>query len=358
MDALTLVLFLVGLVLLTFGADYLVKGAAHLAGRMGISPLIIGLTVVAFGTSAPELAVSIDAAFSGRSDIALGNVVGSNICNVLLILGISALAAPLVVDRQLVRVDVPVMIGMTLLVAVFALDGRLTRGDGAVLFAGLIAYVLLLRRIAQRDKARAEALVAEADVEEAQHSSPWLSVAQVIGGLVMLVVGANWLVDGAVSLARMMGLSELVIGLTIVAIGTSLPELATSVMASLKGQRDIAIGNIVGSNIFNILAVLGISSLISPTGVGVAEAAVAFDIPVMILVALFCLPLFLIGYEITRLNGLLLLVWYGLYTAYLIFNSNDPAFAVALKDMMVTVALPLTALWLSVGLWRQRRSAA
>lgn len=357
MDVLTLVLFVLGLVLLTFGADILVRGASTLAGSFGISPLIIGLTVVAFGTSAPELAVSINAAWVGQADIAIGNVVGSNICNVLLILGLSALAAPLVVQRQLIRLDVPVMIGASLFLSALALDGRLGRLDGLLLTAALVGYIAFLLYLARQDRARAAAVMAEVEISEDDKQHPLRSLAYIVAGLVMLVLGSDWLVNGAVMLARSFGLSELVIGLTIVSVGTSLPELATSVMASLKGERDIAIGNVVGSNIFNILSVLGISSLISPSGLNVAEAALRFDIPVMLTLSLLTLPLLYIGFRISRARGALLLSWYVAYVCYLVLGAQQPAVAEALWSGMVWIGLPLTLVWLGAGSLRQWRSA-
>jgi K+-dependent Na+/Ca+ exchanger-like protein len=251
MTSMTFIYLLAGLVLLVAGAEVLVRGAAKLAAHFGIPPLIIGLTVVAFGTSAPETAVSVQAAFNGSGDLAIGNVIGSNIANVLLILGITALVAPLLVSRQLIRLDVPIMIGASLVTYALALDGSLSRLDGALLFAGIIAYTSFLIISSRKSKAPA---ADEFSVEYGPEAAPkpyatLLNLALIIAGLVLLVSGSNFLVTGAVSLARALGLSELVIGLTVIAIGTSLPELATSVMAAFKGERDIAVGNIVGSNI-------------------------------------------------------------------------------------------------------------
>jgi len=355
-DVLTIVLFVIGLGLLTIGADILVKGAATLAGSFGIAPLIIGLTVVAFGTSAPELAVSINSSFQGQSDIALGNVVGSNICNVLLILGLSAIAAPLVVQRQLVRIDVPVMIGASIIMAALALDGRLGRWDGALLSIGLLAYIGFLLHLSRKNKAIAAAVLAEVDIDEEDKAHPLKSVAFIVVGLAMLVLGSTWLVDGAVMFARSLGISELVIGLTIVSIGTSLPELATSVMASIKGERDIAIGNIVGSNIFNIFSVLGISALVAPDGIRVAAQAMQFDIPVMLAISVLCLPLFYIGFSISRARGAMLLAWYVGYVCYLVMQGNDSPSLPTLVAMFY-VALPLTLIWLSLGCIKQWRAA-
>jgi cation:H+ antiporter len=236
MELMTLLLLLAGLVLLTFGADVLVKGASSLAGSLGISPLVIGLTVVAFGTSAPEMSVSVSSAFKGSAEIAVGNVVGSNIFNVLFILGVSAMVASLMVQKQLVRFDIPIMIYGSLLVLLMSIDGQISRFDGLLLFLGIVVYTVFLIKEARREGV----LVLESGDDIAPPQPLWKNIILIVVGLVMLVVGSQWLVDGAVEIAKYFGLSELVIGLTIVAVGTSLPELATSVMASLKGERDIA----------------------------------------------------------------------------------------------------------------------
>lgn len=351
MTLMTFVYLIAGLVLLVAGAEVLVRGAAKLAAQFGISPLVIGLTVVAFGTSAPETAVSVQAALNGSGDIAIGNVVGSNIANVLLILGMTALVAPLVVSRQLIRLDVPIMIGASLVTFGLAWDGELSRIDGALLFAGVVAYTLFLIISSRREKA------AEADDEFAKEfgldepakpHAGLINAGLVLAGLVLLVVGSNFLVEGAVALARALGLSELVIGLTVIAIGTSLPELATSIMAAIRGERDIAVGNIVGSNIFNLLCVLGLASLVSPQTIGVSSNALAFDFPVMIAVAFACLPIFFAGYSINRWEGLLFMAYYVAYTAYLIMASTGRPFAELFGEAMLGYALPLTAVTLLV----------
>ncbi|MDA0824547.1 MAG: calcium/sodium antiporter, partial [Proteobacteria bacterium] len=255
-----------GLILLVGGAEVLVRGASKLAAQFGIPPLIIGLTVVAFGTSTPETAVSVQAAMNGSGDLAIGNVVGSNIANVLLILGLTALIAPLIVSRQLIRLDVPIMIGASLLTLALAWDGQLDRSDGAILFACILAYTAFLITSGRREQAvKDDEFIKEFGLQAAPKPYAWgINLSLIIAGLFLLVSGSNLLVEGAVSLARALGLSELVIGLTVVAIGTSLPELATSVTAAFRGERDIAVGNIVGSNIFNLLCVLGLSALVSP----------------------------------------------------------------------------------------------
>jgi cation:H+ antiporter len=351
MSAVTIVLFIVGLVLLVVGADVLVGGAARLAARFGISPLVIGLTVVAFGTSAPELAVSVTSALSadGGADVALGNVVGSNIFNVLFILGLSALVAPLVVQRQLVRLDVPLMILACGACWLMALDGVVGRIDGIVLVVALLAYTGLLLRIARKSGEDAPAEIPTTEPTALTARLP-VQLVMLVGGLAMLVVGSGWLVDGAVAFARLFGVSELIIGLTIVAAGTSLPEVATSVLAAYRGQRDIAVGNVVGSNIFNIFCVLGISSAVAPSGVAVAPAALAFDIPVMTAVAVACLPLFITGGALSRWEGLLFLLYYIAYTTYLILASQQHDSLASYRDAMMYVALPLTVLTIFVCL--------
>ncbi len=352
MSMMTFVYLIAGLVLLVAGAEVLVRGAAKLAAQFGIPPLVIGLTVVAFGTSAPETAVSVQASLNGSGDIAIGNVLGSNIANVLLILGMTSLVAPLIVSRQLIRLDVPIMIGASLVTYALAWDGALSRLDGALLFALVIGYTLFLIISSRRANA-----AATADDEFAKEfgldaqPKPYASLINaglVIVGLVLLVAGSNFLVEGAVSLARALGLSELVIGLTVIAIGTSLPELATSILAAIRGERDIAVGNIVGSNIFNLLCVLGLASLVSPEAIGVAANALAFDFPVMIAVALACLPIFFTGYSINRWEGLLFLAYYVAYTVYLVMVSTGRPFAETFGDAVIGYAVPLTAVTLMV----------
>lgn len=350
MTLMTFVYLIAGLVLLVAGAEVLVRGAAKLAAQFGIPPLIIGLTVVAFGTSAPETAVSVQAAFNGSGDLAIGNVIGSNIANVLLILGLTALIAPLIVSRQLIRLDVPIMIGASLLTFGLAWDGSLSRLDGALLFAGVLAYTGFLIYSARKDKGGDDDEFAkEFGLDEAPKPYAWaINLGLIIAGLVLLVTGSNFLVEGAVTLARALGISELVIGLTVVAVGTSLPELATSILAAIKGERDIAVGNIVGSNIFNLLCVLGLASLVSPAAISVSPNALAFDFPVMIAVAVACLPIFFAGYRINRWEGLLFLAYYVAYTLYLILSSTGRPFADVMGEAILGYVLPLTAVTLVV----------
>lgn len=349
--------FLIGLVFLILGAEALVRGASRLAAILGISPLVIGLTVVAIGTSSPELAVAVKAALGGQGDIALGNVVGSNVCNTLLILGISALIVPLIVMQQLVRLDVPLMIGLSFLVLIFSLDNRLGRIDGLILVVGLVIYFWFL--ISQ---SRKESSVVRAEYEQEFGLQPsakahWmLNLGLAVGGLVLLVLGSRWLVDSAVVFAQFLGVSELIIGLTIIAIGTSLPEVVTSVIAAIRGERDIAVGNVVGSNILNIMAVLGFASLVAPTGIKVSPAIIGFDLPVMIAVALVCLPIFFTGGVISRLEGALLLCYYIAYTLYLILSAAEHDALPKFSAVMLYFVIPITAITLIVVSMREYRS--
>lgn len=333
---------LAGLILLTVGADRLVAGASRLATRLGIPSLVIGLTVVAFGTSAPELAVSTAGALKGSSDLALGNVVGSNLFNILFILGACALILPLAIGRQLIRVDVPVMILASLLCWGMCADGRMSRMEGIVLLAGLAAYTWVQVVIARRHRQQQGSEQGTAPASTAQISPAW-SVLWVVVGLVLLVVGADWLVDGSVRLARWLGISELVIGLTIVAAGTSLPEVATSIMATIKGEREIAVGNVVGSNIFNIGVVLGLSVVISGN-LPVSPDCLALDMPLMVLTAVVCLPFFISGHRLSRLEGGVLLAAYAGYVLLLVLVASLHLTQAQAVRWMWYAGLPVLAL--------------
>lgn len=356
MSAMTVVLFVAGLGLLVLGAEWLVRGASRLAAALGISPLVIGLTVVAFGTSAPEVAVSVKSAWAGQPDLALGNVVGSNIFNVLLILGASAVVTPLLVSSQLIRLDVPVLIGLSVLTLLLAGDGSIGRLDGAILFAGAVAYTAF--QIRQSRKESAAIRDEYAQEYGPKPSSTAANLAFVGAGLALLVLGSRWLVNGAVAFAQALGVSELVIGLTVVAAGTSLPEVATSILAAFRGERDIAVGNVVGSNIFNLLAVLGLAGLVAPSGLPAPAALLRFDLPVMVAVAIACLPIFASGATIARWEGALFLFYFAAYTAYVVLAAQQhdalPAFSAAMEAFV----LPLTAVTLAVVGWRAWRARA
>lgn len=359
MDSVILILFVCGFILLVYGAELLVRGASALARTFGISPLVVGLTVVAFGTSSPELGVSIMSAFSGQADIALGNVVGSNIANVLLILGLSALAAPLIVSRQLIRIEVPLMIGVSLLAWGLALDGMIGRLDGLLLFAGVATYtVWAIRRSRRETSAKVDEFAEEFGhtVKDGPGKPSLLRQGLlVLAGLALLGIGSRWLVSGAVYLAKYFGVSDLLIGLTIVSVGTSLPELATSVMASLRGHRDIAVGNIVGSNLFNILAVLGLTAVVAPAGIPVAVQAINFDFPVMVAVMFACLPIFFTRHLIARWEGALFFAYYLAYTLYLVFAALEHTALPNFRLAMVWFVMPLTLVTLAVGVIRYLR---
>jgi cation:H+ antiporter len=349
----TWLLLILGLVLLVFGADLLVRGAARLAGNFGVPALVIGLTVVAFGTSAPELAVSVKAAYSGQAELAIANVVGSNIFNVLFILGLSALISPLLISRQLIRQDVPLMVGVSVVAAVMAFNGSINRIEALILVAGLISYTAFL--FYQGRKQGMDTADEEVEVMLKVKVPAWQNVLLVVGGLVLLVLGARWLVQSAVEIATMLGVNEAVIGLTIVAAGTSLPEVVTSVVATLRGERDIAVGNVVGSNIFNVLCVLGLSGLFSPTPLLAGEQLALLDMPVMLGVALLCVPLFFSGAILDRIEGGLFLALYVAYVWYLVAVALAQPYIPTLQNSIVFGLLPLVLVYTLYSLWHSLR---
>ncbi len=301
-------LLILSLVALYFGADRLVKGSSSLALRAKISPLVVGLTVVAFGTSAPELVVSISSVLNGQGDIAIGNIVGSNIFNICIILGIAAMIYPLQTKKQLIRIDIPLMILTSLVFVLFFWSGHLERWQGGLFVLGIISYLVFSFHMSRKEQKEKEELQ--------EQLPPWyINLSNIVIGLVILVLGSQLLVDNATIIARSMGVSEAVIGLTIVAAGTSMPELATSVVAALKKNPEIALGNAVGSNIFNILAIAGITSLIHPIE---ALSVNYIDLLVMLAVSLILLPLAWSRYRLSRGEGLFLVVSYIGYTLWLL----------------------------------------
>jgi|SRR5690625_241362 len=350
----TLAWFLAGLVALVIGAEILVRGASRLATSFGISKLIIGLTVVAFGTSAPELAVSIYSGLEGETDIMLGNIVGSNITNILLILGVTALIIPLQVNPRLIRIDVPIMIGCTLLLILFSASGFITFWQCMVLVTIMVIYLIYLAR-----NSSAEELLSEEPEEAAGITASWpFSVFFVVAGLALLVLGANWLVNSAVVIARALGISELVIGLTIIAGGTSLPEVTTAVVAALRREQELVISTVVGSNILNILAVLGIAGAIIPEPIPVQASLLNFDLLFLLAVSFACMPIFFTGHEITRREGALFLGYYIAYIVYLLLSSAEhdalPAYSVVMIAFVVPITV-ITILTISIREWRKRR---
>lgn len=334
--------FLAGLVLLVGGAEMLIRGATRLAFRWGVPPLVVGLTVVAYGTSLPELVVSAKASLAGQSGLALGNVLGSNIFNVFLILGASALVRPLMVTRTIIWREVPVMIATSLLVWGMAWDGRISRGDGLVLVATMVAYTVYQVWAGLKEGSGG-------GLSTEKPGSIGSNLIFILAGLGVLVLGARWMLSGSVSIARGLGINELIIGLTVVAAGTSLPEVATSLLATWRGQREIAIGNVVGSNIFNILGVLGFAALLVPGGVAVPSSAFNFDFPVMA-AAMACLPIFLTGHTIARWEGAVFLFYYMAYTLFLILDAAQHDALAGFSAAMWFVVLPLTAISLGVGM--------
>ncbi len=354
---LTLALFLGGLIALVIGAELLVRGASKLALSLGISPLVVGLTIVAVGTSSPEVAVSVGAALNGQTDIAVGNVVGSNIFNILLILGVSALIIPLLVNAQIVRQEVPIMIGASLLLLTFGLDGQVGRVEAGVLLALLVAYVVFLIVQSRREQSAELAMKAAPAIDAAAAKPSLMQQLLLIGaGLALLVLGSNWLVDASIALAQAMGVSDLVIGLTIVAAGTSMPEVATSVMAAIRKERDIAIGNVVGSNIFNILGCLGLAGVVSPIGLPIAPSVLNFDLWVMLAVAFACLPVFLTGRTIARWEGAVFVFYYLAYVTYLILAAQQHDSLGAFSGVMLGFVVPLTVVTLVVSVSRPAAS--
>ena len=360
---LDIVFVIAGLALLVAGGEALVRGASTLAAKVGLSPLIIGLVVVSAATSAPELAVTVDAVLRGEPDLALGNVVGSNIVNILLILGVSALFLPLLIKRQIVRFDLPVMAGISILLLVVSLDGQIGRLDGVLLLAGLIAHTVVSIVVGRRE-VRAEDEEPDRPAPGAAPVPLWLAAILLLSGIGLLVLGAQLLVNGAVSIATELGVSSLVIGLTVVAVGTSLPELATSIIAVRRGERDMAVGNIVGSNIFNIGMVLGLPAILFGEGIPVPAAAIALDLPLMLAAAIALLPIAFTGFVVARWEGGLFVALYIAYTVYLVLSATQHDALEGVTDVMLWFVLPLVGVTLivvtayEVGVIRGRRQAA
>lgn len=348
---------LAGLVLLVAGGEVLVRGASNIAAAIGMSPLVVGLTVVSFATSAPEFAVTMKSVAAGSPGLAVGNVVGSNIANILLVLGIAAIITPLAVKSRVVRFDVPVMIGLSLIVTVMAFNGVIARWQGAILVVLLAVYVIWTVRIGRSDpEGEKEKLdpdwidgeLRPEPVAERSTRNMLASGVMVAVGIGALVLGASVLVSGATTIASALGLSDLVIGLTIVAVGTSLPELATSIVAALRGERDLAVGNAVGSNIFNLGAVLGFAAILSPDGIVIPEGAQNLDFLLMTGVAILLLPVVYTGYAVGRWEGILFVSYYVAYTTYLLLMSSEHESLAPFSTVMLAFVIPLTFLFLIV----------
>jgi cation:H+ antiporter len=384
-------LILGGLILLVVGGEVLVRGASDIARKVGMSRLVVGLTVVSFATSAPEFAVTMDAVFSGSPGLAIGNVVGSNIANILLVLGVAAAVSPLAVRSRVVKLDVPVMIVLSVLVTIFALNGVLATWQGIFLASALVCYVIGAVRVGHRDSAmetealdpswqttpvpidtdgmsaslRPEQAAADRELTDPNpdpdlpepngDSDPETLRAQIsvtraviliIVGVALLVVGARLLVDGATQIAVGLGVSEVIIGLTVVAIGTSLPELATSVVAVMRGESDLAVGNAVGSNIFNLGFVLGTAAIVAPGGIQVPESVANFDFVLMTAVAVLLLPVAYTRKSIDRWEGWLFLAYYAAYTSYLLLASSEHDALGSFSVVMLAFVVPITVVLL------------
>ncbi len=338
----TFIWFAVGLIALIGGAELLVRSVSKLAVTLGISKLIIGLTVVAFGTSAPELAVSIRAGIDGNTDLMLGNIVGSNITNTLLILGLAALIIPLKVHVKLIRWDVPIMIFVTILVYILALNGSISFFECLLLTCILIAYLIFLIRQGGDTDFKIKAKEKRSPVKIFANS------VMSISGFFILVTGAGWLINSSLIFAEMAGVSELTIGLTVVAIGTSLPEIVVVLIAAIRGEKDLAVGSIIGSNILNFLAVLGVSGLFIPGAIPVQEALIRFDLIILLVASIFCIPIFYTGHKIVRWEGILFLCLYFSYLFYLFLSSNDHGFVSVFTSIMLYFVLPVTLITLLV----------
>lgn len=350
----TILIFCLGLGALVLGSEFLVRGASRLASTMGVSPLVVGLTVVAYGTSAPEVAVSVNAVLSGNTDLAVGNVVGSNIFNILFILGISALITPLVVNAQIIRQEIPVLIFASLLLLGISANGRIGFLESGILLVALAGYtVFLILQSRKEAQAIRDEYAAQNQWESRWDRPVFVQILLILAGLALLVQGSEWLVDAAVVFAKQLGVSDIVVGLTIVAAGTSMPEVATSVMAALKKERDIAVGNVIGSNTFNILGGLGITGVMASGGISVPASVMNFDLWVMLAVCFACIPVFLTGREIARWEGGVFLAYYVAYVAYLILAAQQHDALAAYSSTMMIFVIPITVVTLLVLMIRR-----
>lgn len=356
MTLLSVVAVVAGLVVLVGGAELLVRGARHLAVNLGISPLVVGLTVVAFGTSAPEMAVGVQAALDGETNLAMGNVVGSNMFNVLAVLGISALIGALVVHQKLVRGEVVIIVAVTAGLLIVGLGGTITRWWGVVLLALIVAYTVWAIR---RERDEPEDVVAEYDAEFGDRDGDarphWaVNAGLVVVGLAALVIGSRWLVSGASDIAVGVGMSELLVGVTIVAVGTSLPELATSVVAAVRGERDIAVGNVMGSNLFNLLVVLGLAAVVSPVGVPVDATVIGFQLPALLFVSVLCVGVLWTGFAIQRWEGAMFLVLYVGYLATTVVDTQFPDAVGTARTVVIALGV-LAVVLVAITTLRSRR---
>jgi cation:H+ antiporter len=343
-----IILLVVSCIGLLVGGELLVRAASRIAFLLGMSSLMIGLTVVSFGTSAPELFISVQSALSGHGDLAVGNIIGSNISNTLLILGICAVVAPLAVPSQLIRREIPIMIMVSLLFMALSLNGMISRFDGIILVFCLLLFIsfsIVVSKRERKDILDSRSDDTSDDVPDAVVPFMEGIFANSILGVFALFIlssSSSAFVSSASEIARWLGVSELVIGLTVVAVGTSLPELITSIVATYRGEHDLAVGNVVGSNIFNILCVLGICSIIQP--LQIPSAALSFDIPILLVSAIACLPIMFVGKVVNRFDGLFFTCMYGGYILYLVLISRQHADVPVISEILLVFFIPLCLL--------------
>ena len=341
----TVFLFILGLAVLIGGAELFLRAVDKFGAAWSVSPVVMGLTVVAFATGAPELAISLQAAIDGKPDLVLGNILGSNVANILLILGIAGLVHPLKITNRIIKVDVPMVIMASTLLFILAIDGLLSPLDGGIIFIGLILYSIFMYYQIKKDRKQNKRKKSE-EVKLDEPVTPQFYgkyILLLLGGLVFIVLGSRWMVASAVEIAGILGISELIIGLTIVSIGTSLPEVATSVSAVRHGDSDTAVANVMGSNLYNILLTLSLTVLIAPGAIDVSQEAINLDLPIMLIVAIACLPLFWPGKELGRKEAIGFLFYYVAYMTYLVFLAMEHPFKETMEVIMVWGIFPITA---------------
>ncbi|MBD3616186.1 MAG: calcium/sodium antiporter [Gracilimonas sp.] len=340
----TVILFIVGLVILIGGAELFLRSVDKFGAAWSVSPVVMGLTVVAFATGAPELAISLQAAVEGKPDLVLGNILGSNVANILLILGIAGLVSPLKITNRIIKIDIPAVIGASTLLFVLAVDGVLSPLDGGIILGALVLYSVFMYTQIRKDRALNRLQQqAKIDVGEPVTSLFYGKyIFFLLAGLVLIVLGSRWMVEAAVEIAGILGISELIIGLTIVSIGTSLPEVATSLAAVRKGDSDTAVANVMGSNLYNILLTLGLTIIIAPGVIDVSASAIKLDLPIMLIVAIACLPLFWPGKLLGRMEAAGFLFYYSVYMAYLVLIAINHPFKEQLEWGMIWIVIPIT----------------
>ncbi len=350
----TLLFFILGLAGLIVGAEFFLRAVDRFGLKWGVSPMVMGLTVVAFATGAPELAISLKAAMNDSADLVLGNIIGSNIANILLILGITGFITPLQIKLRIVRIDVPIVIAMSIVLYLLALDGVLSLTDGIVLLLGLLTYSVFTFLQVRKNKVDISELYGHEEVELATGTLFYVkNIGFLLAGLALIALGANWMVSSAVTIAQLLGMSELVVGLTIVSIGTSLPEVATSMTAARKGNADIAVANVLGSNIYNIMLTLGLTIVVAPGVLEVSRNALMLDMPFMIAVAVGCIPIFLTGFDLDRKDASLFLFYYAAYLIYLILEATGSEYLGWIEKGFFFGILPFTFFYIFSRLIRE-----